>query len=320
MTGTTEPALPIAQFLWIGSELSRLERLAIRSFLDHGHECHLYAYEDVGQVPAGTVLKDANEVIPRRHIFATSKGYATFSDLFRWELLLRNGQLWIDTDVICLRPFAFDISTQPLLAYEMEEKLGLLAQLGFGKGRSFSLSACIAQSDDLIGKGITTHHRRLKRIGTAVLGFPKGHRLAAHLANCARASDVTLPYDTAWKKIQKRINRAISNDDIGRAQKKYKYGEPAGPIGLTRAAMYFGITALVKPAHYFYPILTLDKIFGENGSMQDVSDSHGLHLWGLLVRRALREKQATPGPASDLQHHYPQSSLFEQLCRKHGID
>src|SRR5207253_1910437 len=52
----------IIQSLWIGSELSVMERMSIISFLRNGHEYHLYTYNDLPNVPDGTVIKDANGI------------------------------------------------------------------------------------------------------------------------------------------------------------------------------------------------------------------------------------------------------------------
>jgi len=53
------------QGLWIGDELSVMERLSITSFLAHDHRFDLYVYGSVRGVPEGTRLLDANEVLPR---------------------------------------------------------------------------------------------------------------------------------------------------------------------------------------------------------------------------------------------------------------
>lgn len=99
----------LVQTLWIGPELSTLERLSLASFLAHGHEVHLYAYADVGNVPEGVILKDANEVIPEAEVFTYHRGsYAGFADRFRHELMYRTGAFWVDADVICLKPFEFE--------------------------------------------------------------------------------------------------------------------------------------------------------------------------------------------------------------------
>lgn len=97
------------QSLWIGSELSAIEHLCITSFLYHGQEYHLYVYDDVKNLPPGVILKDANEILPRSQIFTYAKigGYGGFADWFRYCLLYKYGGYWVDTDVVCLKPFDF---------------------------------------------------------------------------------------------------------------------------------------------------------------------------------------------------------------------
>lgn len=57
---TREP-LPVIQSLWIGGSLSVMEQLCITSFLKNGHPFHLYTYEDVKNIPDGTIVKDAED-------------------------------------------------------------------------------------------------------------------------------------------------------------------------------------------------------------------------------------------------------------------
>ncbi|MCB1400852.1 MAG: hypothetical protein KDJ82_13910, partial [Rhodobacteraceae bacterium] len=75
--------------LWIGGSLSFLERLCVQSFLDAGHEVRLYSYDPVGNVPEGTVLADARDVLAGppflRH--ARTNSVTLHSDLFRLHLL-----------------------------------------------------------------------------------------------------------------------------------------------------------------------------------------------------------------------------------------
>jgi hypothetical protein len=102
----------IIQGLWIGRPLSAIERLSITSFLRHGHEYHLYCYADVGDVPAGALIKDGNAILPESEIFCYQQGagrgsVSAFSNLFRYKLLLEKGGWWADTDAVCLRPWDF---------------------------------------------------------------------------------------------------------------------------------------------------------------------------------------------------------------------
>ncbi len=103
--------------LWIG-ELTRLELLTVQSFASHGHEFHLWRYEETpDRLPSNVVLRDANEILPYKCVFRKRKrdpdsgvgkgSYATFSDLFRVTLLQKFGGIWVDMDVVCLRPFDF---------------------------------------------------------------------------------------------------------------------------------------------------------------------------------------------------------------------
>ncbi len=102
---------PVVQGLWIGSRLSILEKLSIRSFLQNGHAYHLYAYGTVEGVPEGTVVMPAGEILPPERIFKYPKydSYAGFANLFRYHLLYARGGYWADCDVICLRPLDFEV-------------------------------------------------------------------------------------------------------------------------------------------------------------------------------------------------------------------
>ncbi|HEV2884346.1 MAG TPA: glycosyltransferase [Pyrinomonadaceae bacterium] len=86
-----------------------MEQLSIYSFLHHGHEYHLYTYDNVKYVPAGTVVKDANEILPASSIFQYKHrpSYAGFANHFRYKLLFERGGWWVDTDTVCLKPFDF---------------------------------------------------------------------------------------------------------------------------------------------------------------------------------------------------------------------
>jgi len=87
-----------------------MERLSIASFLANGHSYHLYVYDDVKHVPTGATLKDANEVLPASMIFKykDAASYAGFSTYFRYKLLVDRGGWWVDSDVVCQRPFDFE--------------------------------------------------------------------------------------------------------------------------------------------------------------------------------------------------------------------
>lgn len=86
-----------------------MERLCIASFLRHGHPFHLYLYQATEGVPPGTVVLDANKILPASRIFIYSgfPSYAGFANFFRYKLLLEKGGWFVDADTICLKPFEF---------------------------------------------------------------------------------------------------------------------------------------------------------------------------------------------------------------------
>lgn len=109
----------IVNGLWIGKQLSNLELLTLNSFVKHGHKFNLWVYDEIETpLPAGVIVKDANEIIPHTSVFKYKyddpvlnhgKGsYAGFSDLFRYKLLYERGGWWVDMDVTCLKPLVID--------------------------------------------------------------------------------------------------------------------------------------------------------------------------------------------------------------------
>lgn len=104
--------------LWIGTSLSPVELLCIKSFQANGHEFHLWVYDAIETtLPENTVIEDASKIIPRENVFCYKysnqfghgKGsYAGFSDIFRYKLLYDYGGWWVDMDVVCLKPLDFE--------------------------------------------------------------------------------------------------------------------------------------------------------------------------------------------------------------------
>jgi hypothetical protein len=105
-------ALPAVQMLWVEGPLSQLERLSIASFLAHGYAVHLYTYGIDGEVPRGTTLMDAGEIVAPSERFSLSQAdgfgsVAPFSNRFRYKLLYERGGIWCDSDIVLLKPLGF---------------------------------------------------------------------------------------------------------------------------------------------------------------------------------------------------------------------
>lgn len=115
------------QSLWIGRQLSKVEQLCIQSFIDHGHQFHLYTYEEVENVPKKTTVIDARTIVAENAIFSFADGfakgsYAGFADLFRLLLIQKKGGWWVDMDVICLNPF--DLQQELVICSSFEGEYG----------------------------------------------------------------------------------------------------------------------------------------------------------------------------------------------------
>jgi hypothetical protein len=67
----------------------------------------LFAYHEIPNLPDGIEVLDGNTVLPRAHLERFGRFTVQFSDWFRWRLLGERGGTWVDTDMLCLRPFRF---------------------------------------------------------------------------------------------------------------------------------------------------------------------------------------------------------------------
>jgi hypothetical protein len=101
--------LPTVATLWIGDRLSWFEQLSLKSFVDAGHETLLYSYGPIYNAPSGVTLRDARDVFPGDEIIchARTGSPAIHADLWRLHLMQQTDYIWIDTDVLCVRPFDF---------------------------------------------------------------------------------------------------------------------------------------------------------------------------------------------------------------------
>lgn len=113
----------IVQTLWIDKVLGEHQKYCLQSFIDKGHDVHLYSYNFVENLPDGVNLKDANSILDSSLVFKDRyKSYATFSDWFRIKLLYDVGGWWVDSDVLCIKPF--NVEWPFVFATEIEKNLG----------------------------------------------------------------------------------------------------------------------------------------------------------------------------------------------------
>jgi hypothetical protein len=97
----------IVQSLWVGDKLSRMEYYSIKSFLKLGYKFHLYVYNKVKNIPKGTIIKNANDIMPKTKVFSLKSSFLPFADIWRYKLLYDKGGYWVDLDMIAIKRFDF---------------------------------------------------------------------------------------------------------------------------------------------------------------------------------------------------------------------
>jgi hypothetical protein len=117
---------------WHGP-LDRLRRTCLRSQVAAGHKVTVYSFEPLGQLPDGVGNAEAEAILP--HAFAERlrptghdgvwRDWTTlqFSDFFRMRLMAQNAGLWLDADVLLLKPVEID-PAKPYFAWERPRQLG----------------------------------------------------------------------------------------------------------------------------------------------------------------------------------------------------
>ena len=285
--------LPIIQSLWIGNSLTQIEQVALSSFLKNGHHFHLYVYQDVANVPDGVILKDANKIIKEKEIFTYKESgwgngsYAGFADWFRWELLSQKGDFYVDTDIVCLKPFDFtetqifgmqdnsDLSVCPaVIKFPARSKIcRYLAKKCYNPG--FSTAA------ELIKMTLSPKKRTFKERKNHLLKAIKSMKNVLSLS--------------------KRESRAL-----------ILWGEAGGPKGFTKALKKFKLLDLTKSVHYFYPVHynNFKTIFDETfaNKIKLLEKSYAIHLWNEFIRKNKKINK---------NQKFPEKSLFGQLKSKY---
>ncbi len=137
-------SLPIVASLWIGGSLSYIEQVCLKSFVDHGHRTILYTYGETSGVPEGVEVIDANLIFPNDNFIrhAKSGSPAVHADAFRYRMIELQNVIWVDADMLCMRPW--DFKDQWVFGWEKESRLVCNAVLGLPR-----FSKTLARLNDL---------------------------------------------------------------------------------------------------------------------------------------------------------------------------
>jgi hypothetical protein len=117
---------------WHGP-LDRLRLTCLRSQAAVGHKVTVYSFEPLAGLPDGVGSAEAEATLP--HAFAERlrpsgpggvwRDWTTlqFSDFFRMRLMAQSAGLWLDADVLLLKPIEID-PAKPYFAWERPRQLG----------------------------------------------------------------------------------------------------------------------------------------------------------------------------------------------------
>jgi hypothetical protein len=92
----------VFNMFWHGPSVSHLEIACMRSFIAKGHTLRVFSYEPL-TLPDGVITENAETILPSDQIFLFADSMASFTNLFRYQLLLEQGGWWVDADVVCLK-------------------------------------------------------------------------------------------------------------------------------------------------------------------------------------------------------------------------
>ncbi|MGX1318419.1 hypothetical protein AB7M17_001872 [Bradyrhizobium sp. USDA 377] len=124
--------LPEIVTFWHGP-MDALRQTCLRSQLAAGHKVTVYSFDTIPGLPAGVENAEAEAILP--HAFSERlrppqpdgswRDWTTlqFSDFFRMKLMAKNLGLWLDADVLLLRPVEID-PAKPYFAWERPRQLG----------------------------------------------------------------------------------------------------------------------------------------------------------------------------------------------------
>jgi hypothetical protein len=164
MTGNSFPNVVT---FWHG-KLDALRQLCLRSQVAAGHQVTVYSFEPLTGLPDGVGNAEAEAVLP--HAFAEKlrptgpdgawRDWTTlqFSDFFRMRLMARNEGLWLDADVLLLKPVQVD-PAKPYFAWERPRQLGNSVLYLPPDDPIVAAFASLMQQDELAPDWLALRHR-----------------------------------------------------------------------------------------------------------------------------------------------------------------
>jgi hypothetical protein len=166
---------------WHGP-LDRLRTLCLRSQLAAGHKVTVYSFDPLPGLPDGVGNAEAESVLP--HAFSEKlrppqpdgswRDWTTlqFSDFFRMRLMAQKAGLWLDADVLLLRPVEID-PAKPYFALERTGQLGNSVLYLPADDSIVKAFAKLIMQDELTPNWLALRHRVLFALRRLLGGSPR---------------------------------------------------------------------------------------------------------------------------------------------------
>ena len=186
--------IPSFATFWAGKTLSAFEVACARSFIVRGYDYTVFSYDTVENLPEGARRGDAREITEEANASRfLIKGYPNlshFSDLFRYELFKKTDHIWVDMDMLLLRPLDLPRYDQLLAKEEPHSLCGAIMRLN---GDHPSLDTLIARTEALRDKDLVWGATGPKLL-TSVFG-----KHAVNAGAYAPESFFPIHFNEAWK-------------------------------------------------------------------------------------------------------------------------
>ncbi|MBP1806547.1 hypothetical protein [Rubellimicrobium aerolatum] len=102
--------LPSLASFWHGGPLAAIEMASLHSFVALGHPVTVYSHAPIANLPGAVEWRDADEILPTDKVAVHRKhgSSALHSNFFRYAMFRKTEHLWVDLDIVALRPLAFE--------------------------------------------------------------------------------------------------------------------------------------------------------------------------------------------------------------------
>jgi len=152
---------------WHGP-LDALRRLCLRSQVAAGHKVTVHSFEPLSQLPEGVGNAEAEAILPRafaERLRPTGadgvwRDWTTlqYSDFFRMRLMAESAGLWLDADVLLLKPVEID-PAKPYFAWERPRQLGNSVLYLPASDPVVAAFAALMRQDELTPDWLALRHR-----------------------------------------------------------------------------------------------------------------------------------------------------------------